>query len=129
MFTTPVYTLAIRYDAIRQLAGHVKEQTISDEKINDIASRKDSKIFKLTGKYDYTDESKDTPMVIDASNCLAAIEILRSFGTSQNAQIANDLKDKVDEIIKDINGDSTLQNIPDVTKSQGFNLSNRGTFI
>lgn len=129
MFTTDIYTAEIRYTAIRNLSGNIQEQTKSDLEINDIASRKDSRIFNLTNKTNWTDADPQTPDVIDASNSLAAAEILAGIGTIPNQQLAEMLIKKAKSIIKIINGDSPLQESEPPVFTSGINGPQRGTVI
>lgn len=130
MLTTDNYTEAIRLTAIRDLSGNIKIQTKSNEVIIEIASRKDQMVFDATDttSSSWDDSVSDTPLVIDASNCYTAAEILRSFGTVQNDQLATTLTEKADGIVEQINGESAIQKTPSVRKTQGVNGDNDGTF-
>jgi len=130
MFVTINYTEQIRIDAIHELSGNIKVQTKSNGTIIEIASRKDQKVFKATNTTaaGLDDSIQDTPLIIDASNCLVAAEILRSFGTVQNDQLAEQLINKANDSIQTINGNSPTQISPDIQKTSGFNAENNGTF-
>lgn len=130
MFTTDNYTEAIRLAAIRDLSGNIKVQTKSNDIIIEIASRKDQMVFDATDttSTSFDDTTPDTPLVIDASNCYTAAEILRSFGTVQNDQLATTLTEKADGIVEQINGESAIQKTPSVRKTQGVDGDNDGTF-
>lgn len=130
MFVTGDYTEELRLQAIRDLSGNIKIQTKSDAVIIEIASRKDQIVFELTNTIstDWGDLIPNTALVIDASNCYTAAEILRSFGTAQNDLLATELTEKADTTIQSINGNSTIQQTPDILTTQGFNADNEGTF-
>lgn len=130
MFTTTNYTEQLRLDAIRDLSGNIKVQTKSDSIIIEIASRKDQMVFDATNllAINLDDTIPNTPLVIDASNCYTAAEILRSFGTIQNDLLATTLTEKADGIVQQINGESAIQKSPSVRKTTGVNGDNDGTF-
>jgi len=130
MFTTTNYTTALRLAAIRDLSGNIKVQTKSDSVIEEIASRKDQMVFDATNllAINLDDTIPNTPLVIDASNCYTAAEILRSFGTVQNDLLATTLTEKADGIVEQINGQSTNRKTPSVRKTQGVDGDNDGTF-
>lgn len=130
MFITAIYTEDRRIKAILDLSGNIKTQTKEDDIIIEIASRKDQMVFKLTETTasDWNDSVEDTPLVVDASNCYTAAEVLRSFGTVQNDLLATELTEKADGLIQSINGESPVQKTPDVLTTQGFNADNSGTF-
>jgi len=130
MFVTTNYTEQLRLDAIRDLSGNIKVQTKSNDIIIEIASRKDQMVFDATNllAINLDDTIPNTPLVIDASNCYTAAEILRSFGTVQNDLLATTLTEKADRIVAQINGESTNRKTPSVLKTQGVNGDNDGNF-
>ena len=130
ILTTEDYTEQIRYIAIRKLAGNIKDVTRTDDDLNDIISRMDARVFKLTDNANWDEDNPDTPNVITASNCYAAAEILNSFGNAANTDIAKNLGEKADAIIALINGvstDGTTLKAGPLRKTLGFNASNKGT--
>ena len=130
ILTTEDYTEQIRYIAIRKMAGNIKDVTRTDDELNDIVSRMDARVFKLTDNSNWEDDNPDTPNVISASNCYAAAEVLTSFATATSNETAKTLTEKADGIIALITGVSTdgtvLQGGP-MTKTRGFNGPNKGT--
>ena len=132
ILTTDDYTAQIRYIAIRKLAGNIKEATRTDDELDDIISRMDARVFSLTDNSNWDEDNPDTANVISASNCYAAAEILMSFGTANNTDIAKKLSEKSDAIIALINGVSvdgtTVIAAGPIRKTLGFNAPNQGTF-
>jgi len=130
MFITTNYSKSLRLDAIRKLSGNIKVQTKSDDIIIEIASRKDQIVFSSTNttSASWDDTIEDTPLVIDASNCFTAAEILYSFGTVQNDQLAEKLMEKANATIQTINRNSPNQITSAVSTTEGFNGDNLGTF-
>ena len=130
ILTTDDYTEQIRYIAIRKLAGHIKEGTRGNDELKDIISRTDARVFKLVNQSNWDDDNPDTPNVITASNCYAAAEILNAFGNANSTDIAAKLSEKADGVIALINGvtvDGTTLTAGPITKTLGFNGTNRGT--
>ena len=128
MLTTETYTAELRLDAIRKLAGRIKAITAPDDEVTEIASRKDAIVFSSVAKSDWTDADPKTPHVIDASNCMAAAEILRGLGSVSNDIIAKNLLEKSKEIIMIINNNAEVIVKPTAAKTSGTNHLG-GTFV
>jgi len=124
------YTKPVRITSIRNLAADVHVETISDDEIEIIAIRKDTKVFDLTENSTWSETDAKFPLVIDASNCYTAVELLRGFADSQSLTEADTLELKADELIKQLNDiASSLTITPDILKTAGFNCTPNGTFI
>jgi len=121
-------TKAARITSIRDMALNIQTETKSDADINKIAVRKDRKVFNLTGKSDWIDTDEKFPLVVDASNCYTAIEILSGIATSDALSDAAALQIKADELIKEINDESTLMNDSETVTTAGIGGENNGTF-
>lgn len=117
-----------RINSIRNLAADVHTETISDDEINIIAIRKDSKVFQLTDNYTWTDTDEKFPLVIDASNCYTAIELLRGFADSQSLSEADALEIKADALITELNGTSPLGLSSAIESTVGIGGTQNGTF-
>ncbi len=130
MFITLNYTEQLRLEAIRDLAGNVKEQTKSDDTIIEIASRKDQLVFDAINSTpaDWDDSTPNTPLIIDASNCYSAIELLRGFADSQSLTEADALELKADGLIALINGTSPLSIQSSIETTEGIAGTQKGTF-
>lgn len=121
-------TKSSRITSIRDMALNIHIETKSDDEINKIAVRKDRKVFNLTGKSDWTDTDEKFPLIIDASNCYTAIEILSGIASSDALADAAALQTKADELIKEINGESTLMDNSETVTTEGISGTNNGTF-
>lgn len=128
MLTGSVNTKEVRINSIRNLAADVHAETISDDEINIIAIKKDSKVFDLTNNSTWTDTDAQFPLVIDASNCYTATELLRGFADSQSLTEADALEKKADEIIKQLNNVSLLAVSSAVETTEGIAGEQKGTF-
>jgi len=126
---TAIYTLSDRITSIRNLAADVHAETITSEEIRIIATKKDSDVFKLTDNYTWTETDAEFPLVIDASNCLTAVELLRGFGDSQSLTEADALDLKAIGLIETINGMSETGVIAAIEQTTGIGDENKlGTF-
>jgi len=117
-------TKAERIKSIRELALSIKTETLPDDDINKIAVRKDRRVFNLTAKSDWTDTDEKFPLVIDASNCYTAIEILMGVATPDALSEADALTLKANETIKEINDQSPLAITNETLTTEGIGSSN-----
>jgi len=122
------YDKATRITSIRNLAADVHTETISDDEINIIATRKDSKVFQLTDTYTWIDTDEKFPLVIDASNCYTAAELLRGFADSQSLTEADALELKADGLIQQINDTSPISISSAIETTSGIIGTQNGTF-
>jgi len=125
---TSIYTKSQRIESIRNMAADIHTETMPDSEINIIATRKDNKVFNLTSTFDWTETDSEFPLVIDASNCYTAAEILRGLTDSQYLQEANDLESKADLLIEEINGQSVVGMISTTETTTGIGGTQNGTF-
>ena len=121
-------TKAARITSIRDMALNIQIETKPDDEINKIAVRKDRKVFNLTANSDWVDTDEKFPLVIDASNCYTAIEILSGIATSDALADASALQTKADELIKEINDTSILLDNSFTITTSGIGGENNGTF-
>lgn len=122
------FTKEVRLTSIRKLAARVKPETITDDQITVIAIRKDSKVFNLTAKYDWSETDAEFPLFIDASNCYTAMELLHGFADSQSLQEEASLELKVNGLIQEINGKSLIQESSTTLTTDGIGGEQKGTF-
>lgn len=122
------YTKAVRIESIRNLAADVHSETIDDDEINIVATRKDSKVFQLTDTFDWVDTDPEFPLIIDASNCYTAAELLRGFADTQSLTEADALDAKADILIQEINGMSVTASIATTVTTTGIGGTQNGTF-
>lgn len=128
MLVSTFFTKAKRITSIRELSMNIQTETFSDTDIEKTAIRKDNKVFNLTAKFDWIDTDEHFPMVIDASNCFTAVEILRGIGTSDAQAEATALETKAENLIKEINGNSPLLVKPETLTTDGIGGNDQGTF-
>lgn len=122
-------TKTARIASIRDMALNIQTETKSDDEINKTAVRKDRKVFNLTGKSDWVDTDEKFPLVVDASNCYTAIEILMGIATPDALSNAAALQIKADDLIKEINDESTLMVNSETVTTEGIGGENNGTFM
>ena len=127
MIVNDTYTQQVRRDSIRLLSGRIDDFTITNDELEIIAERADTFIFESVNQHTWTGEEEDFPLLISASNCTAAAEILRGIGGSANETMANDLNEKVSVIIDTLNGNSPQQVQPSADTTSGIN-NQAGTF-
>lgn len=127
MITGGDVTQEDRIRDIRKLSGDIEDFVRSNDEIDDIGTRADNFVGNSVGQFTWTGSENNFLTFISASNCMAAVEILRGIGGAINNTIANDLARKVNELVKILNGNSEQQVKPEVRKTQGINNQD-GTF-
>jgi len=83
MIVNATYTQQVRRDNIRLLSGRIDVFTITDAELEIIGERADFFIFDSVGQFLWTGLEEDFALLISASNCTAAAEILRGIGGSK----------------------------------------------
>lgn len=120
VFVTTDYTIAKRRSDTRKLAGNINSNDISDAELDDIFVRKDVDVFSGTNKFDWLETDRDVLLVIDASNHLAAAEIIQGI-PGHNPQEVTNLLNEANRQIKRINGNTVEQTAVSAAKTNGIN--------